>query len=142
MDEPEAIRNFDEPKLAGLVEMMVLAASADGDFASEERERLVRNVVTLTSRRIAGDKLDSLLGEISRRIEAEGRAPRLAAVAAELGDLATRKVALDLALTVMAEDQILRTAERELIMEIADAFAIDRAEAADMVKAVENRSAK
>ena len=40
MDEPLPIDRFDEPKIEALVETMVLAASADGDFSPEERARL------------------------------------------------------------------------------------------------------
>lgn len=134
LDEPTVIDRFDEPKLEALVEIMVLAASADGDFADEERARLQRNIVTLTSRRVDGERLDELLAKLQQRLAAEGRAARLAAVKESLGDGASRKVALDLAVQVMATDGILRTTERELILETAEALDIDPDEAADMVK--------
>lgn len=137
MDEPKPIDSFDEPKLEALVEMMVLAAGADGDFSADERRRLEKNIVTLTSRRVEGARLGELLGKLESRIEAEGRAARLGAVKSALGDIGSRKVALELALTVMASDGIMRTSERELIMETAEALEIDRDEAADMVRAVE-----
>ena len=136
MDELPPIDQFDEPKIEALVEMMVLAASADGDFAPEERVRLERNILSLTSRRVEPGRLSTLLGELEQRIAREGRARRLEVVKAELGDAQTRKVALDLALQVMKEDGVLRTSERELILEIAEAFEIDRDEAADMVRAL------
>lgn len=136
MDEPLPIDDLEEPKIEALVEMMVLAASADGDFAPEERARLERNVLSLTSRRLAADHLSEMLGELERRIAAEGRAKRLEAVKVALGDVHVRKVALDLALQVMKEDGVLRTTERELILEIAEALEIDRDDAANMVRAI------
>ncbi len=136
MDEPEPIESFSEPKLEALVEMMVLAASADGDFAPEERARLERNIVTMTSRRVEGERLGQLLASLERRIAEEGRAARLASVKHALGESGSRKVALDLALQVMAADGILRTSERELILEIAEALEIDRDLAANMVRAL------
>jgi len=135
-DQPLPIEDFDEPKLEALVEMMVLAASADGDFAKEEREKLERNITTLTSRRVEGDRLRELLGRLEARIASEGRAARLSSVKTALGEPAQRKVALDLALQVMASDGILRTSERELILETAEALEIDRDEAADMVRSL------
>ncbi|MBL8743274.1 MAG: hypothetical protein JNK04_19320 [Myxococcales bacterium] len=137
MDEPTPIDSFDEPKLEALVEMMVLAAGADGDFSADERRRLEKNIVTLTSRRVEGARLGELLDTLESRIEAEGRAARLAFVKGALGDAGSRKVALELAITVMAADGIVRTSERELIMETAEALEIDRDEAADMVRALE-----
>lgn len=136
MSDENPIESFDEPKLEALVEVMVLAASADGDFAPEERERLERNIETLTSRRVAGDKLHGLLATLEARIEKEGRAARLAAVKSALGQKQARIVALDLALQVMATDGIIRTSERELILETAEALEIDPDEAAEMVKRV------
>jgi tellurite resistance protein len=46
---------------------------------------------------------------------------------------ALRKVALSLAVQVTAADGIIRTSERELLMEVAEALEIDRDEAADLV---------
>jgi len=137
VEEPKPIDSFDEPKLEALVEMMVLAGAVDGDFSADERRRLEKNIVTLTSRRIEGDRLVGLLATLEARIQAEGRLACLASVKAALGDVGSRKVALELALSVMAADGILRTSERELIMETAEALEIDPDEAADMVRAVE-----
>jgi tellurite resistance protein len=134
--EELTIDRFDQPKLEAIVEMMLLAASADGDFAPEERERLERNIQTLTSRRVQGPGLSELLSTMAENIAKEGRAARLEAVKTALGDAGTRKVALDLALQVMKEDGVMRTSERELVLEIAEAFEIDRDEVADMVRAI------
>ncbi|MBK8936651.1 MAG: TerB family tellurite resistance protein [Polyangiaceae bacterium] len=136
MDEPLPIDDLDEPKIEALVEMMVLAASADGDFAPEERARLERNVLSLMSRRLGAEHLPSMLADLERRIAEQGRAKRLLAVKVALGDAGSRRVALDLALQVMKEDGVLRTTERELILEIAEALEIDRDDAANMVRAL------
>ncbi|MFO0555207.1 MAG: tellurite resistance TerB family protein [Polyangiaceae bacterium] len=134
MDEPESIERFDTPQLEALVEIMVLAASADGEFSDEERQRLRTSVLTLTSRRLSPERIDPLLNGLERRIASEGRAARLATVRAALGSPASRRVALDLALQVMAADGVLRTSERELVLDIAVALEIDPNEAADMVR--------
>lgn len=131
----EDVETFDEPKLEALVEMMVLAASADGEFQDEERARLERAISALAPNRMAGEKLEGLMRSIESRVAAEGRDARLAWVKATLGDAASRKVALELAIHVMAADGILRTSERELILETAEALEIDRDVAADLVRA-------
>jgi tellurite resistance protein len=50
-----------------------------------------------------------------------------------LPDLTARKLALSLAIQVTAADGVVRTSERELIMETAEALGIDGDTAADMV---------
>lgn len=132
----EDVETFDEPKLEALVEMMVLAAAADGEFQDEERSRLERALGALAPNRMGGGKLESLMRSIESRVAAEGREARLSWVKTTLGDAAGRKVALELAIHVMAADGILRTSERELILETAEALEIDRDVAADMVRAV------
>ncbi len=140
--EPGALDRFDdEPKLHALIEMMVLAASADGNFSEEERKRLEHNVLTLTSERVDAARCQAILIRLQKRLLEEGREKRLAAVKLALGDRPARKVALDLALQVMAADGVLRTSERELILETAEALDIDRSDAADMVIAVMNARA-
>lgn len=128
------LARFDDPKLEALVEMMVLAASADGEFAPEERARLEQSVLNLTSKRFSDERSRVLLRELEGRLEREGRQARLAAVRDALGDVHVRKVALELAVGVMAADGVLRTSERELILETAEALDLDRDFAADLVK--------
>jgi len=135
MSEPDPIESFDEPRVEALVEMMVLAASADGDFAPEEREKLAGAVESLTSRKLDAAKLPGLLESMEKRIADQGREARLAHVKATLGTTHEREIALDLALRVMMADGIMRTSERELVLDIAEALDIDRDKAADMVAA-------
>ena len=53
-----------------------------------------------------------------------------------LPEAGARRVALALAVQVMAADGIIRTSERELIMETAEVLEIDANDAANMVKSV------
>jgi uncharacterized tellurite resistance protein B-like protein len=124
-----------EPRLTALVEMMVLAGSSDGEFSAVEREKLEASIVSLLGDRADAQKLPALVAAVEKRIAAEGREARLSAVKAALPDAAHRKAALGLAIEVMAADGIVRTSERELILETADALDIDRDTAADIVAA-------
>jgi tellurite resistance protein len=129
-------RDFDEPKLEALIEAMLLAAHADEEFSAEERAHFTKSVESLTDGRLAGAALEALLARIEAALAAEGRAARLATVKARLADAPARKVALSLAVRLMAADGIVRTTEREAILEMAEALDIDRAEAADLVKSI------
>ena len=127
------VQGLSNAKLEALVEMMFLAASADGDFSDVERQHFVQSVESLTDGRLAKAALESLLDRAKADLEASGREARLAAVKERLPDPGARKVALSLAIQVTAADGIIRTSERDLIMDTAEALEIDRDEAADLV---------
>jgi tellurite resistance protein len=130
------IHGFPEPKLEALVEVMYLAAAADGEFSDVEREHFVGNLESLTDGRLNRERLDSLLARAESDLEAQGREARLASVKERLPDAGSRRVALSLAVQLMAADGVIRTSERELILETAEALEIDRDDAADLVKSV------
>lgn len=127
------VQGLSNAKLEALVEIMFLAASADGDFSDLERQHFVQSVESLTDGRLAKAALEGLLVRAKADLESSGREARLSAVKERLPDRGARKVALSLAIQVSAADGIIRTSERELILETADALEIDRSEAADLV---------
>lgn len=128
------VQGLSNAKLEALVEMMFLAASADGDFSDVERKHFLQSVESLTDGRLAKAALEGLLDRAKADLEASGREARLGAVKERLPDPGARKVALSLAIQVTAADGIIRTSERELIMDTADALEIDRDQAADLVR--------
>jgi uncharacterized tellurite resistance protein B-like protein len=127
------LQSLGDAKLEALVEVMFLAAAADDDFSDVEREHFVKSVESLTDGRLALPKLEALVTEAAAALEREGREARLTSVKARLPDAASRKVALSLLIQVTAADGIIRTSERELILETAEALEIDRDEAANLV---------
>jgi uncharacterized tellurite resistance protein B-like protein len=134
--EPPSIRDahdVDEPRLHALVELMFLAATADGEFSGDEREHFQRSVESLTDRKVTGETLDKLLETIEKSHAGEGRAARIAHVKDALPTPELRKVGLSMAIRVMCADGIVRTSERELIMDLADGLDVDHDVAADLV---------
>jgi uncharacterized tellurite resistance protein B-like protein len=127
------LQSLGDVKLEALVEVMFLAAAADDDFSDVEREHFVKSVESLTDGRLGQPKLEALVTEAAAALEREGREARLTSVKARLPDAASRKVALSLLIQVTAADGIIRTSERELILETAEALEIDRDEAANLV---------
>ena len=122
-----------DAKLEALVEVMFLAASADGDFSDVERTHFVKSVESLTDGRLPKARLVTLVNEARDALERDGREARLTHVKSRLPDAGSRRVALSLAIQVTAADGIIRTSERELILETAEALEIDRDDAADLV---------
>lgn len=132
--DTSAVRNLAGAQLEALIEMMFLAASADGELADEEKKLFESSVTSLTGGKLGGDKLAALLARAKQDLDASTREARLASVKERLPDAKARKAALGLAIQVTAADGVIRTSERELIMDTAEALEIDRDEAADLVR--------
>jgi uncharacterized tellurite resistance protein B-like protein len=131
--DPAFVKDLGDDKVEALVEMMFLAASADGELGSEERKLFLKSAENLTSRLVTGERLEAVLARAKKQLNESGREARLSAVKERLPDPTARKLALSLAIQVTAADGIVRTSERELIMETAEALGIDGDTAADMV---------
>jgi tellurite resistance protein len=127
------VQALGEAKLEALIEAMYLAASADGEFSPVERAHFLKTMESLTNGRLPTARLAQLVAEASDALEHEGRAARLLSVKSRLPDAGSRRVALSLAIQVTAADGIIRTSERELILETAQVLEIDRDEAANLV---------
>jgi tellurite resistance protein len=131
---PPPFAKLENDELAAFIEVMVLAASADGDFAPEERSKLAASFESLTSRSLDAALIDEVTERLSAEVGEQGRASRLASLGARLPEPAARRIAFDLALQVVLADGVVRTSERELLLEVAEALGIDPEEAADAVK--------
>jgi uncharacterized tellurite resistance protein B-like protein len=129
-----AVKGLPEAKLEAMVEMMFLAAAADGEFSEVERAHFLKSVESLTDGRLAKPKLEALLDQAATALDKDGRDARLQSVKSRLPDAGARKAALSLAIQVAAADGIIRTSERELILETAEALDVDRDDAANMVR--------
>ena len=130
---PAFVADLDEGQIEALIEMMFLAAASDGDFSPRERDEFRVNVMTMTAKLLSESVIDEMIKKAAAALEEFGRESRLASVKSRLPDQGTRKLALTLAIKMTAADGIIRTSERELIMETADALDIDGATAADLV---------
>lgn len=135
-EERAFLQDLPQPKLEALIEIMYLAAMADGDFGMEERAHFQTSVETLTDRRLEGHALGELIARFERELEASSRGGRLERAKEHLTDVGARKVALALAIRMMSADHVIRTSERELILELAETLGVDRGDAADLVREI------
>ncbi|WP_437766609.1 tellurite resistance TerB family protein [Sorangium sp. So ce281] len=131
---PPPLQTLDEPNLEALVELMFLAAFADGEFSPEEKIHFARSVESLTDRRIPQGTMDTLLQTVVEQLHREGRAARLASLKERLASPQARKVAFFLAAQVVVADGIVKSSERELLLDVAAALELDQAEAAEIVR--------
>lgn len=131
---PPPLKTLDEPNLEALIELMFLAAFADGEFSQEEKLHFFRSVESLTDRRIPQSTMDELIKTVVAQLQKEGRAARLASLKERLPSPQARKVAFSLAAQVVVADGIVRTSERELLLDVAAALELDQTEAAEVVR--------
>jgi uncharacterized tellurite resistance protein B-like protein len=132
----ELLSHLNNEQIDSLIELMLLAASADGELSIEEIDQLQKSLLEVDELWITQIDLEKRLSQAHDRIRGANRQARLAAVKSSLSALDSRKAGLELAIRVMAADGVVRTSERELILETAEVLDVDRDVAADMVKAI------
>jgi len=133
---PDLLARLRNDQVDALIEVMLLAATADGELSIEEVDQLQKCLLEVDELWLTQIDLERRLSDAHKRISGAERPERLAAAKQVLSDPNARRAALELAIRVMAADGIIRTTERELILETAEALDVDREKAADMVKAI------
>jgi tellurite resistance protein len=127
-------KDFSPAQFEALAEVMALAAEADGEFSAEERAHLEKVLSELASDALSRVALERALKSAQGAAEAGGRLPRLKELRAVLPGPEACRGALALAIELTAADGLIRTSERELILEAADALGVASDEAADLVR--------
>jgi tellurite resistance protein len=132
---------LDGPQLEALIDTMVLAAAADGHISDDEQHELASRLTGLAkdtahAEALAGGALSGRIAATYSRILGDDQGRVIDSVKKKLPSTDERKAALGLAIAVTAADGIIRTSEREIILELAEALEIDRDEAADLVRDV------
>ncbi|MDI1451985.1 tellurite resistance TerB family protein [Polyangium sp. 6x1] len=125
---------LDEPKLEALVELMYLAAYADGDFGAEEKRHFARSVQSLTDRKVTPEQLELLITRLDAARRASGTAALVAGARQTLGSPAACRVALSLAIGVIRADGTISSAERAMVHEIGAALGLDREGVEEMLR--------
>ena len=138
------LHDFDGAKLDALVDTMVLAADADGEIGTDERDDMIGSVRAFAEGtphdgELSEERIGELIDKATQHIVDAGRDALIASVKSRLGDADACRAALGLAISVSAADGIVRTSERELIMDLAEALEVDRDEAADLVRDITRR---
>jgi uncharacterized tellurite resistance protein B-like protein len=121
------------PEVEAIAEILFLAAFADDELGPEERTHFRSAILKLTDVSLEPAAFDALVEKLSDALATQGRAARLATIRERLVDEKRREMALTMAIRLTAADGIIRTAERELILEAAEALGIDGDRAADLV---------
>jgi uncharacterized tellurite resistance protein B-like protein len=130
MDSTElSLASLEMPKLEAFLEMMFLAAFADGDIGEAERADFGRQVMAATKGQLAPDLVDGILKSLQKSLERDGRSKRLATIKARIPDEKTRRAALSLAAQVVLADGQVHVDEVAFLYRAAEALDIDPKEA-------------
>lgn len=135
MAEREFIQELADAEISALVEVMFLAPESDGEVTDDEILSLSQTTERVTNGQVTQQRAHELLQNAKRELASSDRESRLQAVKAALAP-ERRRHALLLAIQVTHADGVIRTAERELIMQTAEALGVDGNVAADLVKVV------
>jgi uncharacterized tellurite resistance protein B-like protein len=122
-----------DPRAEALLEMMFLAVHADGEFNDAERKALAKAIHDRGGP--SGAAFEQSMDRIAKGVASQGRAARIKALAATFPDAKAKEDALTAVIEMVAADGIVRTSERELILEVADGLGIAGDRAADLVQA-------
>jgi tellurite resistance protein len=101
----------------------------------DELEELAQNISRVTNGAVSREQAQAGVEAARSSLTASDRASRLESVNSALAP-AQRRHALLLAIQVASADGRIRTSERELILQMAEALEIDSEIAADLVAAV------
>lgn len=132
----DLLAKLTDPQIDAMVEVMLLGASADGELDYAELVQLRKSLMTIDDLWLSHIDLDQRITSAKSRIVGQSRADRLAALKTALGGESQRIAALEMAALVMAADGIIRTSERDLMLEAAEALGVDSQIAADIMAKV------
>lgn len=132
---PANTDHLDDQGLEALLELMFLAAQADGEFTADERKLFSKTAAEITHGKRSQEQIETLMLRLEEDFFSYGRESRLKTIGGILTSPEDRRTGLKLAIHMVSEDGIIRTSERELLLEVAEALEIDASEAADLVAA-------
>jgi uncharacterized tellurite resistance protein B-like protein len=120
----EVLSSLTDPEIDAMVEVMLLAACADGTIDYAEVAVLKRSLRAVDEHWLSHVDLDERIESAKRRVEAETREARLAKLRTMLPWPEQRLLALQLATRIVTSDGVVQEKERELILEAADALGV------------------
>lgn len=120
-------------KLEAVVELMYLAAYADGEVIPEEREVFATHVATATGGVLSRDAMTSMLSAIEKALASSSREQRFDSIRRRLGDARTREAALRIGVHVLYADKFLDPREAAWVLRAAKALEISEDDANAML---------
>lgn len=130
------LSELSDPQIDAVVEAMLLAAHADGELDPSEISQLKKSLLDIDHLWLSHIDLEQRIETAKSHIAGHDRTDRLQSLRQTLDKPEQRIAALELAALVIASDGILRTSERDLMLEAAEILGVDSGVVADIVKQV------
>lgn len=115
---------LDFNRLEALIELMFLAAYADGAVQEEERKTLWDHVVAGSHGRLSQDSVTMMLTAIEEALKQEGREARFASIKRRLREPKLCLAALATAASIIHADRIVDAREAAWMARAADALGV------------------
>lgn len=124
-----SLGSLELPRLEALIELMFLAAYADEQVTSEERELLKQRISEGSRGLISTITLDVMLETIENILAQDGREARFSSIRRRLGSTRLRLEALSLAAQVLWADRVIDPRETAWMARAAEAMEVPLEEA-------------
>lgn len=121
-----SLEHLELPRLQAIVELMYLAAFADGVVSPEERAVFRDHVSASTRGQLTASVIEAMLVFIENTLLAEPRDSRLENIRARLPDERMRLAAIELIIRVVRADNVVQPSESGFLLRAAAALEIPR----------------
>jgi|GEM_PF-678424 len=135
MNDPGAdfVPLLDDDRLDAVVEVVYLAACADGVFSNIERQHFAASLALLTDGRVDDGWVESVQQRVAASVASQGRSSCIDSIARRLESDILRHVAFVLALDMVAADGRVLPSERRFLHELAVGLGISTEEAGELM---------
>lgn len=119
-----SLADLELPRLEAVLELMFLAAYADGSVTPPERAVFRDHMTKATRGMVSAETIDAMIDGVGTALLDEGREHRLESIRKRLPDMRMRMSALDIAVQVMRADDVVHPTESGFLLRAAAALEI------------------
>jgi uncharacterized tellurite resistance protein B-like protein len=120
----DILAGLTDREIDAMVELMLLAAFADGSLDQAESAVIKRSLLGVEALWLSHTDLEERMAKAKDRIKEEGREVRLSRLRTLLAWPEQRLVALQLAIRIVEADGVVQGSERELLLQAAEALGV------------------
>lgn len=135
-----SLQSLELPRLEAVLELMFLAAYADGSVATVERDLLRKQAIESTHHRLSEATIDAMLTSIEDTLAQQGREARFESIKRRLGDPKMRAAALATAAAILLADHNIDASEAAWMVRAAQALEVTVEEAVAILRETQRQA--